>query len=502
LSGTQVLCAPGHVAPERNAMLRIDELFLDRLMERASSAGASYADVRAESHATEGAYSENGTIKSLFRGAGTSLGIRALAGGTWGFSSADICSAAELKKGAAACLERALELARAAARFEPVELAPVRPVRKKIAYSKKAVAPIEEKRELCVRLTRTMKDVPDIVMATSNVYLTESARHFASTEGANIFDEVFHVGGWLFCSASSGLSSQSCFRPWGARGGWEFVRELEPERSALDLARTTSELASKAVTPPTRLTTVVTRPCYNSLLSHEIVGHPCEADRVLGGESAWAGRSWWKERSGKRVGSRLVTAVSDARPILKHRGCFGTYPYDDEGVPSSRVVHIEDGILRDFLNSRQTAAIMGVAPNGGMRSVSAGLLPLIRMSNTYFEAAPGGPRSLEEMMEDVSDGVLVGNQSIPSIDSRRYRWQINAYDGWEIKNGRLGRRLKNLALIGNTREYFGSIYRVGGPATFKLHPIPTCGKGDPMQIQRVSNGGPLMAGKAKVVGGA
>jgi len=483
-------------------MLRIDDGFLDGLMDKAQGLGASYADVRAESFSSEGAYSENGAIKSLFRGAGTSLGIRALAGGTWGFASTDIPSRKELRRGAMECLGRAVRAARATACFEPVELAPVSPVRKKIPYSRKATVPIEEKMKLSVELTRKMMEVNDIVMATSNVSLVESVKHFASTEGASLMEEVFHVGGWLYCSAASGSSSQSAFRPWGARGGWEFVKELQPATAALDLARTASELATKAIVPETRVTTVVTRPCYNSLLGHEIVGHPCEADRVLGGESAWAGRAWWKEKVGKRVGSDLVNAVSDARPILKHRGCFGTYPFDDEGVPSSRVVHIRDGVLKEFLHSRQSAAIMGTRPNGGMRSISAGLLPIIRMTNTYFEADPEGPRTLEEMIEDVKDGVLMGHQSIPSIDSRRYRWQINAYDGWEIRNGEMGRRLKNLALIGNAREYFGSIYRVGGPDTFRLYPIPNCGKGDPMQIQRVTNGGPLMAGKAKVVGGA
>jgi len=481
-------------------MLSVDEGFLDGLMDRARSMGASYADMRVETYSSLGAYSENGEIKSLSRGAGTSMGIRALAGGTWGFASTDMHSAGLLRPRARACLERALAAAKAAARFDPVELAPVRPVRKRITYSPGSQARMEDAMGLCVRLTKSMSDVDNVVMATSNVGIIGSRKNFASTEGANIYEEVFHIGGWLYCAASSCGQSQAAFRPWGARGGWEFVRELDPERTALDLARTTSELASKAVAPATRVTTVVTRPCYNSLVSHEIVGHPCEADRVLGGESAWAGRAWWKEKVGKRVGSALVNAVSDARPILKHRGCFGTFAYDDEGVPSSRVVHIGRGILREFLQSRQSAAIMGVNPNGGMRSISAGLMPIIRMTNTYFEADPEGPRSLEEMIEDVRDGVIVGHQSIPSIDSRRYRWQINAYDGWEIRNGEVGRRLRNLALIGNAREYFGSIYRVGGPSTFRLYPIPNCGKGDPMQIQRVTNGGPLMAGKAKVVG--
>jgi TldD protein len=464
------------------AMLQLDEAFLDGLMDKARSMGASYSDVRAESGSSMGAYSENGTIKGLSRMAGTSIGIRALAGGTWGFATTDIPSRGELRRMASDCL------------------APVNPVRKRITYASKGEARIEDLMGLCVGLTRAMKDVENVVLATSNIYHTATEKHFASTEGANIMEEVFHVGGWLYCSASFGGSSQAVYRPWGARGGWGFVKELEPDRTALDLARTASELASKAVMPETRVTTVVTRPCYNSLVSHEIVGHPCEADRVLGGESAWAGRAWWKEKVGKRVGSALLNAVSDARPVLRHRGCFGTFPYDDEGVPSSRIVHIEDGILREFIHSRQSAAIMGVRPNGGMRSICAGLMPIIRMTNTYFEADPKGPMTLEEMIEDIHDGVVLGHQSIPSIDSRRYRWQINAYDGWEIKKGKLGRMLKNIALIGNAREYFGSISSVGGPKTFKLHPIPNCGKGDPMQIQRVTNGGPLMTGKAKVVG--
>jgi TldD protein len=227
-----------------------------------------------------------------------------------------------------------------------------------------------------------------------------------------------------------------------------------------------------------------------------------EGDRVLGGESAWAGRSWWKELRGKKVGSKLVTAVSDGRPIKKHRGFYGTFHYDDEGVPAQHVVHIEKGRLKNFLHSRQTAYITGAKPSGAMRANGAGVMPIIRMTNTYFEPDPKGPGTLEETIEDVKEGVLIGHQSIPSIDSRRYRWQINAYEGWEIKKGEPGRLLKNLALIGTTPDYFNSVYRVGGPKTWELHQVPNCGKGDPMQIMRVGNGGPLMVGIGRIVGGA
>ncbi len=144
--------------------------------------------------------------------------------------------------------------------------------------------------------------------------------------------------------------------------------------------------------------------------------------------------------------------------------------------------------------------MMGVEPNGAMRAVSAANVPIIRMTNTYFEADPEGPSTLEECIEDVKEGVVLGNSSIPSIDSVRLRWQINAYDGWQVRDGEIVGRLKNLALLGNTPEFFRTIRLVGDERTWRLMPIPNCGKGDPMQIARIGNGGPVMVGEGTIVG--
>jgi TldD protein len=122
------------------------------------------------------------------------------------------------------------------------------------------------------------------------------------------------------------------------------------------------------------------------------------------------------------------------------------------------------------------------------------------MTNTYFEADPEGPSTLEECIEDVKEGIILGESSIPSIDSVRLRWQINAYDGWRVKDGEVVGSLKNLAFLGNTPEYFHTIRLVGNERTWKLLPIPNCGKGDPMQIQRIGNGGPILVGEGNIVG--
>ncbi len=498
--------APGALPPVGEWMivhLDVDESLVDRAMDQALQAGATYADVRVESGGHEGAQAENGIVKCVNVAAGTSAGVRALAGGTWGFASGDISSQEEVGPQLFVLVASAVRLAKAAARFERVELAPITPVHRKVQLPRtRTPIPLEEKQHLAAAISTAMMGVPAMRMAVSGIYHEELTRTFASTEGSRIVEDSLHVSGDLYAAAHHAGTSQAYFRAFGATGGWEHIDRIDPMALGLEVATKTSRLVTQAITPKQRETTVVTHPEFNSLKVHEIVGHPVEGDRILGGESAWAGRAWWKDLSGQQVGSELIHAVSDATPNDRHAGFYGTFFYDDEGVPAQRIEHIVGGKLCNFLENRQTAAITGGSPSGAMRASSASVLPMIRMTNTYFEADPEGPATLEETIEDIHDGVLLGHMSIPSIDSRRYRWQIAAYEGYEIKDGHVGQMLKNISLIARTPEYLRSVYRVGGPKTFALHQIPNCGKGDPMQLMRVGNGGPLMVGTGRISGAA
>jgi len=483
--------------------LDIETSLLTRAMDLAQELGAKYSDVRVETYLSEGAQAENGICKSVAKGAGTSVGVRALAGGSWGFASMDVPDEHGFKGVLDDCIARAVRHAKAQSKFPEVELAKVKPVRKHLKVEfEKAPIDLDAKVRFVQEISKAAKAMETIVMSLAEVYHVETTKHFCSTEGALITQDILRVGGDILCNAHQSGQSQTYYKPYGAIGGWEFIDKFDIESLALRVANMSRRLVTEAKVPKSGLTTVVTKPNFNMLKVHEIVGHPAEADRVLGGESAWAGRAWWRELRGKRVASEHVTAVSDARPMECHKGFYGTFAYDDEGVPAQRVVHIQNGILKDFLHSRQTAALTGARPSGAMRATHAGLVPIIRMTNTYFEADKHGPNTLEECIEDVKEGVLFGHQSIPSIDSRRFRFQISAYEAWEIKNGEVGGLLKNTALMGTTPEYLKSIRTVGGPKTWELFQIPNCGKGDPMQIMRLSNGGPIMVGKACVQGGA
>lgn len=480
----------------------LDTDLLEMAMDRASTLGASYADVRLEATFSEGADAENGDVKGLGVSTGTALGVRTLAGGAWGFASSDVSEPRALRARLMAATERAVAQARATARFGEVALAPVKAVVKDVPLRlRKEPWDGERKKSLVASISKDMREVDGMRLAIAELAHTLFDWHFASTEGARISRRWVLTGGEFYVNAAGPKGAQTYWLPFGVTAGLELMTgERDPREIGMALARRAVALATEAETPESGKTTVVTTPEFDQLLVHEIVGHPTEGDRVLGGESAWAGRAWWSDMQDERVGSDLVTAVSDARPIKRHEGGFGTFPYDDEGVPSKRIVNIERGILREFLHSRQTAAAMGVAPNGTMRAVTASDVPIIRMTNTYFEADPEGPSTLEECIEDVKEGIILGNSSIPSIDSVRLRWQINAYEGWRVKDGEVVGMLKNLALLGSTPDFFKTIRTVGNERTWKLLPIPNCGKGDPIQIARIGNGGPVMVGEGTIVG--
>src|SRR6266849_5080418 len=336
--------------------------------------------------------------------------------------------------------------------------------------------------------------------------LTELSRElFVSSEGARIDQTFALTQGTCTVVTVAGEVSQDLYAALGHQRGWEILLEGVDEPLlrfptfldfALGLAREGVALAAAPVLPTSdRDVVVVTDPHYNTLVSHEIIGHPVELDRALKLETAYAGRSWLLKslgdhQVGKQIASPLVTAYSD--PALPG---FGHYQYDHEGTPARRVVHIDRGIFRGFMNSRQTAAIFGGEPNGHWKATDASLVPLIRMSNTVFDA---GTRAAEDILKEVDHGYYVAGHRTPSIAESRENFRISARRVYEIKNGELGRLYRDGGIAADSRDYLMNVDAVG--SDFRLYPIPNCGKGQPMQTKRLGNGGPTMRSRARVVG--
>jgi TldD protein len=337
--------------------------------------------------------------------------------------------------------------------------------------------------------------------------LTQLSRElFASTEGALIDQSFALTQGACVVVAVTEATSQELYDVTGHQRGWEVLTGGSDDpllgfppfsEFALELADEAVALAEAPALPTSdRDEIVVTDPHYNTLVSHEIIGHPVELDRALKMETAYAGRSWlWRgltdHQVGRRIASPLVTAYSD--PALPG---YGHYAYDHEGTPARRIVHIENGIFRGFMNSRQTAAIFGGKPNGHWKATEASLVPLVRMSNTVFA---GGERDPRDILGEVERGWYLVGHRIPSIAESRENFRISARKVFEIRNGQLGRMYRDGGIVADSRDYLLNVDAVG--RDFRLYPIPNCGKGQPMQTKKLGNGGPTMRSRARVAGG-
>jgi TldD protein len=159
-------------------------------------------------------------------------------------------------------------------------------------------------------------------------------------------------------------------------------------------------------------------------------------------------------------------------------------------------MHIDHGTFAGFLNSRSTAAILGAEPNGSARASELWHVPLIRMSNTFFLPGETPP---DRIIADVEHGYYVCGNLVPSIAESRENFRISARRVYEIEHGRLGRLYRSGSVIADSKQFFSNVDAVGND--LRLIAIPNCGKGQPMQVKRMSNGGPTLRSRARLGGG-
>ena len=199
------------------------------------------------------------------------------------------------------------------------------------------------------------------------------------------------------------------------------------------------------------MTTVVIDAEQMQLQVHESVGHPTELDRVYGTEAAYAGTSFLKpeDLGSLRYGSEHMNITADATTPLG----LGTFAFDDEGVPAAREAVVSGGVLTNFLTSRETAAQIGHGAGGSMRADGWQRMPLVRMTNLHLEPGTG---SLEELISEVDEGLFLQTNKSWSIDDKRLNFQFGTQMAYEIRNGKLGRLLRDATYTGRDAASSGA----------------------------------------------
>jgi TldD protein len=229
--------------------------------------------------------------------------------------------------------------------------------------------------------------------------------------------------------------------------------------------------------------TVVMGPDLAGILAHEAMGHPCEADLVLGG-------SVTADLVGQRVASDLITMIDFAHSYDGQELIVPVY-CDDEGSPARDAVLIERGILRQFMSSRETAARLGIAPTGSARAYLPEDEPLVRMRNT---AILPGKSKLDEMIAGVERGYLLLMTANGQADSTtEFMFAITL--GYEIESGKLGRAIRDTTVSGSAIKVLQAVDAVSDDMVWSA--AGYCGKKQPMVV---SFGGPAIRTRAHLGG--
>lgn len=458
-----------------------------RALETARLKGAQYADVRVVHSKDEDISVKNGVVENMSANETIGFGVRVLVDGAWGFASSREMTSAEVNK--VADLAVKIAQASALARGEQVKLGD--PVASKGTYmtpiqTDPFTISIEEKLNLLLQADGAMARVEGVKVRNGHLTFIKEHKTFANSEGADTNQIIYEAGGGIVSTAVGNGEVQGRSYPSSraqGTGGWEYILAMDLPGNAERIATESVQLLTAERCPTDTVTTIILGGEQLALQIHESCGHPIELDRVFGTEAAMAGTSFLTtdKLNNFQYGSEFVNITAES---VRPNG-LGTFGWDDEGVPASSTSIVRNGKFVGYLMSRETASILGLQSNGCMRASGWNRIPIIRMTNVSIEP---GTWELDDLIADTDEGIFMESNRSWSIDDKRYNFQFGTEVGYEIKNGKRGRMLRNCTYTGITPEFWNSCDAVCNEKHWFMWGTPNCGKGQPGQVAHTGHG--------------
>ena len=377
------------------------------VLDYCRSEGAEYADVRLEQIESESISISSGTIEPIERTVSRGIGIRVIKNGAWGFTASDDLSESNLREKAGLAVR--IAEASASVNKTPVRLADVKPARGEYV-SPHEIDPfsisLDEKISFLMELDKAMAEHGGEKINTRDCFADFRGRdkYFASSEGADISQLLIHTGAGFSLGATKSHRERYVRSFPTSSGqyeskGYELLEELKM-KDAVPRLVDEIEMLQSAESCPQKTATLLLSGDQVSLQMHESIGHALELDRVFGAERNFSGTSFaTPENLGKlKYASDIVTVASDS--TIPHG--LASYGYDDEGVPTYRAELIKDGILVNYLSSRETAAKIGKDSTAAMRANSWSNVPIVRISNIILSP---GDKPFEQLLSEIDDGI-------------------------------------------------------------------------------------------------
>jgi TldD protein len=464
----------------------------DISLNTARKLGVTYADIRINRYRNEFIATREQQVQNVSRGQNFGFGVRVLYKGTWGFASSRSVTPEDVRR----ITQQAVEIARANSAYQRKRISMV-PVEKvvttwKNAYEKDPFAvSIDDKIQFLLSLNESAMKTPGVSFVNSTMGFVNEQKFYASTDGSRIEQYIIRVDPSFTVTAVNRANGdfQSRSSLGGPQGmGYEYMEKHDWKKEAQQAGEeAVMKLKAKAVEPGKY--DLVLHPSHLWLTIHESVGHPTELDRSLWMEANYAGTSFLTpDKIGTlQFASKIMNFVADRTQPAG----LATVGYDDEGVPGQRWHLIKDGMFVDWQTTRDLAPMIGHKKSYGCNhGDSWGSITFPRMPNVSLQ--PGADNtSLDDLIAGVEKGILIYGDGSYSIDQQRYNFQFGGQVFWEIKNGKRGEMLRDVAYQSRTTDFWNSCDALGGQATYELGGTFSDGKGEPGQSNAVSHGCPV-----------
>jgi len=435
--------------------MTLDPSLLAKIVSTLLSSGAEFADVYYQDLTSRQVEAESGRIERISTTREKGVGLRIIHQGVTHFATS-----VDLAPGALLDLAGTLAAGAGLRGQAPgVDLTDLPPGPLAMGEDPAGI-PLLEKGKLVMEALDVLDAFDSRLVQVKSVYRDSSLSLIvANSDGILARDERSYGVFLVQVVASDGDHVQVGYEPVGGTGGYSVFRNLDPGRVATTAARRAITMLEAPEAPAGKMPVILSSEAGGTMV-HEAVGHGLEADLTGQKLSVYAGKL------GEQVASPVITVVDN--PTLPGRR--GSYNFDDEGVPSSRTVLVENGILKAYMSDRQSVLRDGIPATGNGRRQSFRHWPIPRMSNTIIEPGSHDP---EEIIRSVDRGLLVRKMGGGQVNTVTGDFVFEVSEGYMINGGAVGHAVRGATLAGNGPEVLKSVDMVGRDLGFGLG---TCGK--------------------------
>lgn len=422
----------------------LNQAVAQEVLAKAVSTGGDFGEIFLEDRRDHQIRMSSGKIDTVNSGRRHGAGIRVFNG----LSAVYVYTNDTSREGLLSCAQQAADAVRGTAKLQvPLLQFAATPSIHPILIPSNTVKAATKAEKLRIAY-HAAKSFDEIIQVSLGYLDSHQQVWIANTEGVFTSDVRNYTRISCAAVASNGRESQTGGSNPGAMMGFElFDKRVDPEEVGKLSAKMAITMLHAPECPAGNMPVVIDNG-FGGVIFHEACGHSLEATSVAFGSSEFCGKL------GQQIAAKCVTAIDDGTMPNE----WGSQNIDDEGMPTNRLVLIENGILKNYMIDKLGGRRMNMAPTGSGRRESYAYAPTSRMRNTFI--APGQDDE-KEMIATMGNGLYAKAMGGGSVNPTTGEFNFNVMEGYLVKDGKIDTPVRGASLIGRGSEIIMNIDRVG-----------------------------------------